>query len=542
MWVGGPAENGGSAAALDALAIRGPNGLSAEGYVLGIGRGSDARLRVVLAGADPTGTFYAAQTLRQLVVSQGGRDLLPGIWIRDWPATRLRGVVEGFYGPPWSTADRLSQLDFLGATKQDVYVYSPKNDPYLRAQWRDPYPGDQLLVTRQLVARAAADHVQFTYALSPGLSVCYSSESDEQALVAKFDSMWNIGVRSFAIPFDDISYTKWNCAQDATRFGTGGGAAGAAQAFLLDHIQHDFIDTHPSAKRLEMVPTEFFTVSDSPYTMALRNQLDPRIIVEWTGDGVTPATITAGQAAQAQQVFGHDVLVWDNYPVNDSMPTRLLLGPYIGREPGVTDHVVGVTANPMIESAPSEIAEFTSGDYLWNATSYDPSTAWLAALHDVGESAWQALRVFAENNYSSILNATESPALAPLIGTFWKVHDSGQSLRSAGTALLDYFGQMAAAPGALTTVMHDSAFPTEARPWIDKLGIYGKAGEAAVSMLLAQQAGDTSTASTDRLALVSLLQQAAAIPQVVAPGVMDPFLTQAVGLVPPPGIEPGHKV
>ena len=45
MWVGGPSENKASAAALDAPGIRGPNGLSAEGYVLGIGRGSDDHAR-----------------------------------------------------------------------------------------------------------------------------------------------------------------------------------------------------------------------------------------------------------------------------------------------------------------------------------------------------------------------------------------------------------------------------------------------------------------------------------------------------------------
>jgi len=172
-----------------------------------------------------------------------------------------------------------------------------------------------------------------------------------------------------------------------------------------------------------MVPTEYSNMSDSPYKTALRDQLDPRIIVEWTGFGVVPATITADQAKQAERVFGHDILVWDNYPVNDYTPNRLLLGPYTGREPGMTDYVVGVTANPMIESEPSKIAEFTSGDYLWNVGSYNASAAWLAGLHYLGGPAWQGLKVFAENNYSSILNPAESPTLTPLISAFWKAYD-----------------------------------------------------------------------------------------------------------------------
>jgi hyaluronoglucosaminidase len=528
VWVGGPSENTASAAALSALGIAGPAGLAAEGYVLGIGRDADDQARVVLSGVDPTGTFYAAETLRQLVVAAAGRNWLPGVAIRDWPDTPVRGVIEGFYGPPWSTADRLSQFDFYAATKQNTYVYSPKDDPYLRAQWRQQYPADRLAVIKQLVDRATADHVQFTYALSPGLSICYSSDADEQALVQKFQAMWDIGVRAFAIPLDDISYTTWNCSADQARWGTGGAAAGHAQAYLLNRVQHDFIDTHPGAARLEMVPTEYYNVSDSPYKTAIRADLDPKVIVEWTGVGVVPATITGDQAQQAEQVFGHDILVWDNYPVNDYTPNRLLLGPYTGREAAMTRHVVGVTANPMIEAEPSKIAEFTSGDYLWNSAAYQPRAAWLAAIRYLGGAAAPALKIFAENNYSSILNATESPTLSPMIDAFWAAYDSSDSLDAAARALTDYFAAMAAVPGQLADGMADPAFTGEAKPWIDKLGLYGRAGGIAVDMLTAQRAGDGATAWQDRIALDAARSRLAAIPQQVAPGVMDPFLTRAI--------------
>jgi len=527
VWVGGPSENSASPGALDALGIAGPAGLAAEGYVLGIGRGADGQARVILAGIDTTGTFYAAQTFRQLVVPQGGRNWLPGVSIRDWPATPLRGVIEGFYGPPWSSADRLSQLDFFASTKQNVYVYSPKDDLYLRAQWRQPYPPDQLAVIRQLVDRAIADHVRFTYALSPGLSVCYSRDADQQALVGKLQSIWDIGVRSFAIPLDDISYTRWNCGQDVARFGSGGAAAGHAQASLLNRVQHEFIDTHPAAHRLGMVPTEFSGVSDSPYKAALRTHLDRQVIVEWTGGGIVPATITAAQAREARQVFGHDILVWDNYPVNDYAPQRLFLGPYIGRDSRITDHVVGVTVNPMIESEPSKIAEFTSAAFLWNPTSYEAPAAWLAGLHHVGGRAWPALRVFAENSSSSILNSAESPTLTALISAFWRAYESGSGVDGAASALSNYFGGMAAVPEQLHAAMDDTAFLAEAGPWIDRLGLYGRAGQVAVALLVGQRMDDLRTVRRDRLVLASLRNRLLATSQVVAPGIMDDFIARA---------------
>jgi hyaluronoglucosaminidase len=83
-------------------------GLAPGGYVLRIGGG-----RVVIDGVDANGTFYAAQTLRQLAHGS----ILPAVTIRDWPSLGVRGVVEGFYGPPWPDAERLAMLDFFAAHK-----------------------------------------------------------------------------------------------------------------------------------------------------------------------------------------------------------------------------------------------------------------------------------------------------------------------------------------------------------------------------------------------------------------------------------------
>jgi hypothetical protein len=182
----------------------------------------------------------------------------------------------------------------------------------------------------------------------------------------------------------------------------------------------------------------------------------------------------------------------------------------------------------MIESEPSKIAEFTSGAFLWNPTTYEAPAAWLAGLHHLGGPAWQALRVFAENSSSSILNSAESPALTALIARFWKAYESGADLAGAAAALSSSFGEMAAAPGQLEAGMDDGAFLAEAKPWIDKLGLYGRAGQAAVAMLIAQRAGDSETVRRDRLRLASLRNQVAAMSQVVAPGVVEAFITRAM--------------
>ncbi|KPI17752.1 40-residue YVTN family beta-propeller repeat protein [Actinobacteria bacterium OK074] len=537
VYIGGPSENPATARELTRLGGKSPAGLPSGGYELAAAHG-----RIALSGVDATGTFYAAQTLRQLITrSAHGRGAVPDVVVRDWPTTALRGVVEGFYGDPWTQAERLSQLDFYGRTKQNVYVYSPKDDPYLRANWRDEYPAAQLAEIKALVDRATANHVRFTYALSPGLSVCYSSTSDRQALVKKLDSLYAIGVRSFAVPLDDISYTTWNCDADKTAYGTGGGAAGKAQAALLNSVVTDFVAGHPDVAPLEMVPTEYSDLADSAYKTALREDLDASVVVEWTGVGVIAPTITAAQSAQARAVFGHPILIWDNYPVNDYATSRLLLGPYTGREPGVTAEVTGITANPMIQPEASKLALFTSADFAWNPDAYDARASFLASVRDLAGGDGQtaaALRVFAENNYSSQLDSTESPTLTPLIKAFTTAYESGTGLPAAAAQLTAYFEEMAAAPATLRANLHNSGFLTETSAWLDKLGAYGTAGQTAVQLMLAQAAGDTDAVSTAYAELQSERQKLDAVPQQIAPGVLDQFLFDAtLRAAPDPGPE-----
>ena len=56
---------------------------------------------------DDRSLFYAVQTLRQLILD--GKQL-PVCLIRDYPDIAFRGVVEGFYGTPWSFENRVEQL------------------------------------------------------------------------------------------------------------------------------------------------------------------------------------------------------------------------------------------------------------------------------------------------------------------------------------------------------------------------------------------------------------------------------------------------
>ena len=120
----------------------------------------------------------------------------------------LRGIVEGFYGTPWTFEDRADLIKFSGNHSLNAYIYAPKDDPYHRDKWREPYPEAKIQELKNLITIANVNNVRFIFAVSPGLDLNFIGEKankDFNILMTKLDSIYEIGCRDFAIFFDDIS-------------------------------------------------------------------------------------------------------------------------------------------------------------------------------------------------------------------------------------------------------------------------------------------------------------------------------------------------
>ena len=87
----------------------------------------------------------------------------------------------------------------MGQSKMNTYIYSPKDDPYARERWREPYPDDGLAELRALLSDAGRNHIAVSYALSPGLSICYSADADLDSAVRKLRPRDDLGIRSFVV-------------------------------------------------------------------------------------------------------------------------------------------------------------------------------------------------------------------------------------------------------------------------------------------------------------------------------------------------------
>lgn len=518
----------------------------AEGYAL---RVDGASTTVALGGVDAAGQFYAVQTLRQIIRpgSAAGRAQVSGVAVSDFPSMPLRGSIEGFYGAPWTHAERLDQVAFYGDMKANTYIYAPKDDPFHRERWREPYPADKLAELTELVKKGADNHVRFTFALSPGNTICYSSDADVAAITTKFEQMYAAGVRAFNIPLDDISLSRWHCAADGAKYGPANAPnGGRAQADFLSRIQREFIETHEGAQPLQMVPTEYYNSTESGYKQALRG-MDEDVIVMWTGNDVVPQSISVAQAKQAATVFGGPTFLWDNYPVNDYGNTagRLLLAPYTKREAGLSQYLAGIVSNPMNQAAASKIAVTGVADFTWNDMAYDAQRSWAEAMRylaDDDEQATAALTVFADlNHLAPTFGAPwqpQAPALRAKTDAFWSAWTAGRKAEAIAE-LRSYAVRIAGAPGAIRGGSVDPAFVSDAGPWLDATAKWGQATLKTLDALQARLDGDAQ-GSSELAAESDALAAAAAAVTVdppdnswggarvkIADGVLDVFLVRA---------------
>ena len=152
----------------------------------------------------------------------------------------IRGVVEGFYGTPFTNEQRVDLFKFCREFNFNAYIYAPKDDSFHRENWRVPYPQDKLDEIKILIDSAKKNNVKFIFAVSPGLDLNFSDD-DLNFMVQKLSSVYNLGCRDFAIFFDDIENKD-----------------GFAQAQFLNSVEKFFINAHDDISPLITVPTEYF--------------------------------------------------------------------------------------------------------------------------------------------------------------------------------------------------------------------------------------------------------------------------------------------
>ena len=442
----------------------------AEGYYLKIGKEG-----IVVAGADRRGVFYGVQTLAQLVALPR----LPLAEVTDYPDVPYRGVVEGFYGVPWSREARLSQLDFYGRNKMNIYIYGPKDDPYHSSpNWRKPYPAQEAEQLKELVECARRNEVLFYWAIHPGKDIRWNTE-DRDLLMEKFESMYRLGIRAFAVFFDDIS---------------GEGTSAEKQVELLNDIYHNFVKVKGDVAPLLMCPTEYnrlWTKLEGGYLAMLGGKLHPDIGILWTGDKVV-ACIDKPTMQFVNPLLKRKAFIWWNFPVSDYVRDRLLLGAVYGNGTDIDDDISAFISNPMEHAEASKIALFSIADYAWNMDAYKSDASWRRAVRYLMPGHAAALQVFASHN--SDLGGNEHdfrreeseqirPALERLLDAYCR---EGKREVAAASAVTEECERMIASADLLLASDENPTLIKEITPWLMQFKLLGEYGREVLCMLAAQ--------------------------------------------------------
>lgn len=438
-----------------------------EGYYLAV---NDKE--IILAGNDERGTYYAIQTFAQLL--KEGK--LPEVEIKDYPSVRYRGVVEGFYGTPWSHQARLRQLKFYGENKMNTYIYGPKDDPYHSApNWRLPYPEKEAAQLQELVKVANENEVDFVWAIHPGQDIKWNQE-DRDLLLSKFEKMYQLGVRSFAVFFDDIS---------------GEGTNPQKQAELLNYIDEAFVKAKPDVTPLIMCPTEYNKSWSNPkgnYLTTLGEKLNPSVQIMWTGDRVI-SDITRDGISWINERIKRPAYIWWNFPVSDYVRDHLLLGPVYGNDTTIVKEMSGFVTNPMEHAEASKIAIYSVASYAWNPTKYDTWKTWKDAIRTILPGAADELECFAMHNSDLGPNGhgyrrEESMNIQPVAKRFLSSYvESGKYEKVDFDLLWDTFEQMKEAGDILLVNTENEPLIVEITPWLHQFNLLAETGEEVLKMV-----------------------------------------------------------
>ncbi|KAK6482306.1 protein O-GlcNAcase-like isoform X2 [Huso huso] len=281
----------------------------------------------------------------------------------------VSGVVEGFYGRPWTMEQRKELFRRLQKWGLNTYLYAPKDDYKHRMFWREMYSVEEagksidnqnnsiLYVTmaKEYGIEFIKRIYEFIYAISPGLDITFSNQKEVVTLKRKLDQISQFGCKSFALLFDDIEHNI--CPADKEVF--------SSFAHAQISLTNEIFQYLGEPETFLFCPTEYCgtfcypNVSQSPYLLTVGEKLLPGIDVLWTGPKVVSKDITVESIEEVSRILKRAPVIWDNIHANDYDQKRLFLGPFKGRSTELIPRLKGVLTNPNCEFETNFVAIHT---------------------------------------------------------------------------------------------------------------------------------------------------------------------------------------
>lgn len=349
-----------------------------ERYAIAIRPIASRRTVHVMADGD-RGALLAVRALAALLAAAPVH-AVSNVDLVDYPSMPVRGIVEGFYGPPYTIDERARLMRLMADLRQNTYLYGPKDDDFAHLNWATPYSADAGAAIAAAVAGARANRLRFIWAINPGAnvfgrtppesSIRFSSDADFAALVAKIESVRALGVADFALFLDD-NLPALQFAEDNARFDTLAAAHRYLANRFVSHLRN--IDSSAELYFIGTDYSEYFPDWES-YNRILADGLDAHVRVMWTGRQTFSETVTATDAQRIAAVLRRKVIFWDNEPES--------VDAIWGRAPDLGNSVLGMLSNPTLnEWRYHPVTDYWQaigpiGAYMWRTDTYKPNVAW----------------------------------------------------------------------------------------------------------------------------------------------------------------------
>ena len=437
---------------------------------------------LTITGAHTNAVFFGLATAEQMF-EQTSAKRMPQVEIDDWADQQMRGIVEGYYGYPYTTDVRVDLMEWGKRYKMNTFIYGPKSEPYHLGYWKDDYPTSVSatdaangLITqddlRRLSSVSSSTKVDLVWAAHPAMSNAIDLKTDQGTLkgtadlLRKFDHLYSLGVRQFGIFLDDISTSDG--IRDRER-----------HALLLRSVQDSLearynrpgVEPADTVRPLNFVPTpyalNFASNEDLTSYFSAISTIQKYIRVYFTGSGVW-SNISESDYRKMKGYLGRPVAMWWNFPCNDNNDRNIYLmdvDSYYKTDSSLQSSL-GIVCNPMAQGEASKVTLFGVMDYCWNVKAFNSKQNWQHAFNAVvaDEEMAAAFKAFAPY---AMQNEPES--LGTLINN-WKKSASASNTKKLRSALEDIRSSCATLRGLETSSEgSDNRLYTEIRFWINKL-------------------------------------------------------------------------
>ncbi len=461
---------------------------------------------ITIIGENTNAVFYGIASLEQMLEQRtdGG---LEHATIYDRADQQNRGLVEGYYGYPYSVEVKKELMRYMMRYKMNTYMFGAKSDPYHSQMWRDPYPTtisaeqekngwltqDML---RDLAQVSEDTKVNFIWAIHPGNEFLGSSTVISD-IMSKFEKMHDLGIRHFGVFVDDVGIPSSDAdmKKNADRLTQ-------LQKEIETKWNYEGAAAEDTVRPLHFVPQIYCnsfasSVDQRKRFMAALSKVPSYITVYSTGQGVWSVPNNDHTQTVVNE-FGRAMAWWWNYPCNDNadgqlypmdMYSNFVDMPSVGageRLPSTLSNCQGLIANPMQQGSMARTALFSIADYAWNNAGFKNEESWEASFKSLikDEEMRQAY-----HDITYYLRWNEPETMKNLINTYKSSLAGGKPNSANLMATIQKIEQDCKTVMKLkdSDIPSDRMLYTDINPWLQTLHTYALVTKNMLTILDNQQ-------------------------------------------------------